>query len=88
MTNSIFLFQRSLRLEDNLGLIECLNNSDKVYPIFCVDPRQATKKNSFLRTERTYSSIYVYERYAFSFNPFQDSLSTVFSIMMVPRVPF
>ena len=48
MTNSIFLFQRSLRLEDNLGLIECLNNSDKVYPIFCVDPRQATKKNSFL----------------------------------------
>ena len=48
MNNSIYLFQRALRLDDNLGLIECLNNSDNVYPIFCVDPRQATDKNKFL----------------------------------------
>ena len=46
--NSIYIFQRALRLDDNLGLLECLHNSDKVYPIFCVDPRQATDKNSFL----------------------------------------
>ena len=39
--NSIYLFQRALRLDDNIGLIECLKNSDKVYPVFCVDPRQA-----------------------------------------------
>ena len=48
MVNSIYLFQRALRLNDNLGLIECLKNSDKVYPVFCVDPRQATpEKNKF-----------------------------------------
>lgn len=49
MVNSIYLFQRALRLDDNLGLIECLNNSDKVYPLFCVDPRQSTPtQNLFL----------------------------------------
>jgi deoxyribodipyrimidine photo-lyase len=48
MKNSIYIFQRALRLDDNLGLIECLHNSDNVYPIFCVDPRQATDKNLFL----------------------------------------
>ena len=48
MNNSIYLFQRALRLDDNLGLIECLHNSNNVYPTFCVDPRQATNKNLFL----------------------------------------
>jgi len=38
MKNSIYLFQRSLRIDDNIGLIECLKKSDKVYPVFCVDP--------------------------------------------------
>jgi len=48
MVNSIYLFQRALRLYDNLGLIECLKKSNKVYPVFCVDPRQATpEKNKF-----------------------------------------
>lgn len=46
MVNSIYLFQRALRLNDNLGLIECLKNSDNVYPVFCVDPRQADPKNN------------------------------------------
>lgn len=45
---SIYLFQRALRLDDNLGLIKCLQESDKVYPVFCVDPRQADlKKNKY-----------------------------------------
>jgi len=45
---SIYIFQRSLRLHDNLGLIQALKESDKVYPVFCVDPRQAIpKKNSY-----------------------------------------
>ena len=48
MVNSIYLFQRALRLDDNLGLNNCINNSDKVYPIFCVDPRQSTSQNLFL----------------------------------------
>lgn len=46
MVNSIYLFQRALRLHDNLGLIECLKNSINVYPVFCVDPRQAEPKNN------------------------------------------
>jgi len=46
MVNSIYLFQRALRLNDNLGLIECLKNSNNVYPVFCVDPRQADPKNN------------------------------------------
>jgi deoxyribodipyrimidine photo-lyase len=46
MVNSIYLFQRALRLDDNLGLIKCLEKSDNVYPVFCVDPRQAVPKNN------------------------------------------
>lgn len=46
MVNSIYLFQRALRLDDNLGLIKCLEKSDKVYPVFCVDPRQAVPANN------------------------------------------
>jgi deoxyribodipyrimidine photolyase len=46
MTNSVYLFQRALRLTDNLGLLECLKKSSKVYPLFCVDPRQAEVKNN------------------------------------------
>lgn len=44
---SIFLFQRSLRLDDNLGLIKALSESKTVIPVFCVDPRQATPKNPY-----------------------------------------
>lgn len=39
---SAFLFQRSLRLDDNLGLLKALRESVSVLPVFCVDPRQAT----------------------------------------------
>lgn len=42
---SAFLFHRSLRLNDNLGLIEALQE-DSVIPIFCVDPRQAIPENN------------------------------------------
>jgi deoxyribodipyrimidine photo-lyase len=43
-----FLFHRSLRLDDNKGLIECLKNNENVLPIFCLDPRQADpKKNPY-----------------------------------------
>ena len=46
MVNSIYLFQRALRLDDNVGLIKCLEKSEKVYPVFCVDPRQAIPNNN------------------------------------------
>lgn len=36
-----FLFQRSLRLDDNKGFLTALEHYDKVLPVFCVDPRQA-----------------------------------------------
>ena len=44
--SSAFLFHRSLRLTDNLGLLEALNQSQSVLPIFCVDPRQASSRGN------------------------------------------
>jgi len=35
--NSLFIFRRDLRLEDNTGLINALKNSEKVIPCFIVD---------------------------------------------------
>jgi hypothetical protein len=43
---------------------------------------------SFFRTERTWNSIRVYERFSFSIFPFQDRLRTVFSITMIPPYPY
>ncbi|MDC0330466.1 deoxyribodipyrimidine photo-lyase, partial [Nitrosopumilus sp.] len=34
---SIFLFHRDLRIEDNIGLIDALNNSKEVIPCFIYD---------------------------------------------------
>ena len=45
--NSIFLFTRDLRLKDNTSLNELLEKSDNVLPIFILDKRQITEKNSF-----------------------------------------
>lgn len=37
-----------MRLDDNIGLIKCLEESDKVLAVFCLDPRQANpRKNSY-----------------------------------------
>jgi len=44
---AIFIFHRSLRLIDNLGLIEALKMSDHVIPIFIFTPEQITSKNQF-----------------------------------------
>ena len=45
---SLYLFQRALRIDDNLGFIECCKKSSNVLPVFCVDPRQVDSvKNSF-----------------------------------------
>ncbi len=43
---SVFIFRRALRLQDNIGLIEALKNSDTVVPIFIFTPEQLTK-NTF-----------------------------------------
>jgi deoxyribodipyrimidine photo-lyase len=40
---SIYIFHRSLRLDDNLGLIEALKQSDVVIPIFIFTPEQVGK---------------------------------------------
>ena len=45
--NSIFLFTRDLRLKDNTTLNDILENSENVLPIFILDKRQITEKNSF-----------------------------------------
>ena len=48
MTNSIFIFRRDYRLHDNLGLIECCKNSNKVYIVFIFTPEQIDNKmNSY-----------------------------------------
>ena len=48
MSIAAFLFQRSLRLDDNLGLVAALRASKTVLPVFCVDPRQASARNGYL----------------------------------------
>jgi len=37
---SVFLFRRDLRLVDNRGLNQALQDSARVIPVFCLDPRQ------------------------------------------------
>jgi deoxyribodipyrimidine photo-lyase len=44
---TIFIFHRSLRLEDNIGLIEALKNSEYVIPIFILNTEQIGDKNKF-----------------------------------------
>ena len=43
--NSIFIFRRDFRLTDNLGLIEALENSKNVIPIFIFTPEQIDKNS-------------------------------------------
>jgi deoxyribodipyrimidine photo-lyase len=43
---TLFIFRRDLRLEDNLGLLDALENSEKVIPIFIFDDRQINKKKN------------------------------------------
>ena len=51
---SVFVFRRDLRLDDNLGLIEAMAASQKVYPVFVLDPQllerwhKAEKRLAFL----------------------------------------
>ena len=42
---SIFIFRRDFRLNDNIGLIECCQSSNKVYPIFIFTPEQIDKND-------------------------------------------
>lgn len=44
---SLFIFHRDLRLDDNTGLIEALNNSKSVIPCFIFDQAQVSDKNIF-----------------------------------------
>jgi len=44
---SIFIFTRDLRLEDNTSLITALTSSEKVLPIFIFNPSQITDENSY-----------------------------------------
>lgn len=54
LKRSIFIFRRDLRFHDNLGLIEAMEASDSVIPIFIIDPqllarwRGAQKRLTFL----------------------------------------
>lgn len=38
LVNSIFWFRRDLRVEDNKSLIKAVKNSEKIFPIFILDP--------------------------------------------------
>ena len=46
---TLFIFRRDLRLEDNTGLINALNNSDEVIPCFIIDAEimNKSKKSEF-----------------------------------------
>lgn len=45
--NSIFIFRRDLRLEDNTGLNQALLSSKNVIPCFILDPRQVGDSNVY-----------------------------------------
>lgn len=45
--NSIFIFRRDLRLNDNRGLLKALKESKNVIPIFIFTPTQLTEKNKY-----------------------------------------
>lgn len=47
---SLFIFRRDLRLYDNTGLIEALNNSDTVIPIFIFTPTQLDSQRNKLKS--------------------------------------
>jgi len=42
----VFIFRRDLRLEDNLGLLEMLEQANEVIPVFIFDPRQVDRKQN------------------------------------------
>lgn len=44
---SIFLFHRALRLDDNIGLLEALKDSEHVIPVFIFTPEQITTENKY-----------------------------------------
>jgi len=44
---SIFIFRRDFSLEDNLGFIDCYNNSSKILPIFIFTPEQIENNDYF-----------------------------------------
>lgn len=48
--NAVFIFRRDLRVEDNTALLSCLENHEKVYPIFVFSPEQI-KPNEY-RSEK------------------------------------
>lgn len=43
--NSLFIFRRDLRLNDNIGLMYALSNSDNVIPIFILDTNLLKNRN-------------------------------------------
>ena len=42
---SIFIFRRDLRLYDNTGLINLINNEEDIIPIFIFTPKQVSKNS-------------------------------------------
>jgi deoxyribodipyrimidine photo-lyase len=45
--NSLFIFRRDLRLEDNTALIQASRESNNVVPCFIIDPRQVEATNNY-----------------------------------------
>jgi deoxyribodipyrimidine photo-lyase len=46
--NALHIFRRDLRLEDNTALSYALQECERVYPCFILNPDQITSKNSYL----------------------------------------
>ncbi|MFA6066479.1 MAG: deoxyribodipyrimidine photo-lyase [Candidatus Babeliaceae bacterium] len=44
---TLFIFRRDLRLDDNIGLIEAIKNSEIIIPMFNFDPMQIGSKNAY-----------------------------------------
>lgn len=51
---SLFIFRRDLRLDDNSGLLEALDNSSEVIPIFVFDSNQIDSEKNGYFSERAF----------------------------------
>lgn len=54
MSTSLFIFHRDLHLQDNLGLLKCLKESEKVYLVFIFTPQQIDKNEYFSENSFTF----------------------------------
>ena len=76
---AIVWFRNDLRLHDNVTLTEAIRKSDKVYPVYCFDPRHFADTNLELPKTGTYRAQFLIE----SLQDLRDSLQVIGSDLII-----